>query len=80
MVESSLSTLKIEDLRFKIFILLIAILCPLSIGACKKAKVEAKPAVTLTAEQEQQFTYYWYAAKEALNKEKYGVLPHHQTQ
>lgn len=71
MVKSSLSTLKIEDLKFKIFILLIAILCPLSIGACKKAKVEAKPAVTLTAEQEQQFTYYWYAAKEALNKEKY---------
>lgn len=25
----------------------------------------------LTAEQEQQFTYYWYAAKEALSKEKY---------
>lgn len=58
-------------MNFRYYILLIAILCPLSIGACKKAKVEAKPAESLTAEQEQQFTYYWYAAKEALGKEKY---------
>ena len=54
-----------------VLVLLSFILCPLSAEACRKAKVETKPAVTLTAEQEQQFTYYWYAAKEALGKEKY---------
>ena len=57
----------------KTLYILIALLAIQPIGACKKAKVEAKakPAVTLTAEQEQQFTYYWYAAKEALTHEQY---------
>lgn len=53
------------------YIVFLALLITLPAGACKKAKVETKPAVTLTAEQEQQFTYYWYAAKDALSKEKY---------
>ena len=55
----------------KTLYILIALLAIQPIGACKKAKVETRSAVMLTAEQEQQFTYYWYAAKEALAHEKY---------
>ena len=55
----------------KTLYILIALLAIQPIGACKKAKVETRSAVTLTAEQKQQFTYYWYAAKEALAHEKY---------
>jgi len=36
------------------------------------AKKPAQPARTLSVEQTQQFTYYWYAAKQAIVEERYG--------
>ena len=33
--------------------------------------VSAKKVQPLSVEQEQQFTYYWYAAKQAINREEY---------
>lgn len=35
------------------------------------AKKSAKP-VAISTEQEQQFTYYWYAARHAINQERYS--------
>lgn len=32
---------------------------------------KAKPSAGLSVEQEQQFMYYWYAAKQAINREEY---------
>ena len=48
--------------------LLSFVLFPLSIQA---QKVQPQPA-TLTTEQEQQFTYYWYAARQAIDEERYA--------
>ena len=44
----------------------MSVLCALSVFA-KKA---TKP--TLSVEQEQQFKYYWYAAKQAIEQERYA--------
>ena len=33
---------------------------------------KSQPASTLSVEQEQQFTYYWYAAKQAIEHEQYS--------
>ena len=48
------------------FILLLALMMTLPMNAKK-----AKPSAGLSVEQEQQFTYYWYAAKQAINREEY---------
>ena len=53
-----------------IFALCSLLLVP-TISAKKHVKPQPKEAAPLTAEQEQQFTYYWYGAKEALAQEKY---------
>ena len=42
---------------------IIFVLCLLSIVLC--------PLRAITVEQEQQFTYYWYAAKQAITEERY---------
>lgn len=47
-------------------ILLLALMMTLPMHAKK-----AKPSAGLSVEQEQQFTYYWYAAKQAINREEY---------
>ena len=47
------------------FGLLSFVLCPLS------AKPKPHPKDTLTTERQQQFTYYWYAAKQAIQEERY---------
>ena len=49
-----------------ILILVLEVLLPVSLYARKGEKKEV-----LTTEQEQQFTYYWYAAREAIEKEDY---------
>ena len=55
-------------MRFKIYI--VCLLCVLmTLPASAKKKTAQQPA--LSAEQEQQFTYYWYAAKEAVMHEQY---------
>ena len=54
-------------MKSKSLILLVTLLLTMPLSA-KKPVVE--PAV-LSVEQEQQFTYYWYAAKHAIDKEKY---------
>ena len=48
------------------FILLLALMMPLPMNAKK-----AKPSAGLSVEQEQQFMYYWYTAKQAINREEY---------
>lgn len=54
-------------MRVKSFIVFLALLMALPLGA----KKQAKPA-SLTTEQEQQFEYYWYAAKQAISQERYA--------
>ena len=46
------------------------VLLPLSLPASAK-KVQPKEVATLSVEQEQQFSYYWYAAKQAIEQERY---------
>lgn len=55
-------------MKSKSLILLITLLLVMPLSA-KKPVVE--PAA-LSVEQEQQFTYYWYAAKHAIDKEQYA--------
>ncbi len=53
-------------MRCKIYIVFIALLATLTVSAKKP-----QPKVSLTTEQEQQFTYYWYAARQALEENNY---------
>ena len=54
-------------MRCKIYIVFIALLATLTVSAKKP-----QPKVSLTTEQEQQFTYYWYAARQALEENNYS--------
>ena len=49
-------------------ILFIALLITLPLSA---KKVQPKEVAALSVEQEQQFSYYWYAAKQAIEQERY---------
>ena len=50
----------------------IAILCALCLaGPVSAKKKQTKPA-PLTVEQRQQFTYYWYAARQAVTEERFA--------
>lgn len=51
----------------KTLYLLIVLLCSLSVGAKKKVTPQLLPV-----EQEQQFSYYWYAARNAIDQERYA--------
>ena len=51
----------------KTLYLLIAILCTLSVEAKKKVSPPSLPV-----EQRQQFTYYWYAARQAIEEQRYA--------
>ena len=53
-------------MRCKIYIVFIALLATLTVSAKKP-----QPKASLTTEQEQQFTYYWYAARQALEENDY---------
>ena len=53
-------------MRCKIYIVFIALLATLTVSAKKP-----QPKASLTTEQEQQFTYYWYAARQALEEDNY---------
>ena len=53
-------------MRCKIYIVFIALLATLTVSAKKP-----QPKASLTTEQEQQFTYYWYAARQALEENNY---------
>ncbi len=53
-------------MRCKIYIVFIALLATLTVYAKKP-----QPKASLTTEQEQQFTYYWYAARQALEENNY---------
>ena len=53
-------------MRCKIYIVFIALLATLTVSAKKP-----QPKASLTTEQEQQFTYYWYAARQALEEDDY---------
>ena len=50
------------------YIVFLALLLALPMSA---KKVQPKEVAPLSAEQEQQFMYYWYAAKEAIAEENY---------
>jgi tetratricopeptide (TPR) repeat protein len=52
----------------KTLYILLALLVVLPLHA---KKVQPKEVATLSVEQEQQFTYYWYAAKQAIEQERY---------
>ena len=52
----------------KTLYILLAILVALPLSA---KKVQPKEVATLSVEQEQQFSYYWYAAKQAIEQERY---------
>ena len=54
-------------MRCKIYIVFIALLATLTVSAKKP-----QPKASLTTEQEQQFTYYWYAARQALEENNYS--------
>ena len=61
-------TIKIKHINF--FALLLALWTVVLPLAAKKPKVpEVQP---LSIEQEQQFAYYWYAAKQAITEERYA--------
>ena len=49
-----------------IVIIVIAVLTVMPVGAKKRVSLPS-----LSVEQEQQFTYYWYAAKQAIEQERY---------
>ena len=51
----------------RIKFVIIALLFVLPLAAKKK-----QPVATIEPEREQQFSYYWYAAREAINNEQYG--------
>ena len=55
---------KIRMIRLIVFSLLSIVLCPIS------AKQPSKPSMSV--EQRQQFTYYWYAARQAITEERYA--------
>ena len=55
---------KTQWLRPIVFGLLSFVLCPLS--------AKPQPKATLSTEREQQFSYYWYAAKQAIQQERYA--------
>ena len=57
-------------MKFKIFIVLLT-LCSLFLVAGVSAKESQPQAVPLTVEQQQQFSYYWYGAKQAIEQERY---------
>lgn len=57
-------------IRRIVIYLLSIVLLPLSLPANAK-KVQPKEVATLPVEQEQQFSYYWYAAKQAIEQERY---------
>ena len=59
-----------RNIRY-IGVLILASLLFIPAYAQKKEKKEA-PKQTISVEQEQQFTYYWYAAKQAIVEERYG--------
>jgi len=50
-------------LRFKIYI---------ALSVCILYSVLCTPLRAITPEQEQQFTYYWYAARQAIEQERYA--------
>ena len=50
-------------------ILLVALLITLPLSA---KKVQPKEGAALSVEQEQQFSYYWFAAKQAIDQERYA--------
>ena len=54
-------------MKSKSLILLVTLLLTMPLSA----KKPLEQAAVLSVEQEQQFTYYWYAAKHAIDKEKY---------
>ncbi|MBO6307151.1 MAG: tetratricopeptide repeat protein [Paludibacteraceae bacterium] len=54
-----------RELR-NIVIIVIAVLTVMPVGAKKRVSLPS-----LSVEQEQQFTYYWYAAKQAIEQERY---------
>ena len=49
------------------YIVVIALLLPMMAVSAKKPQ----PKAALSTEQEQQFTYYWYAARHAIDQERY---------
>ena len=54
--------MKIEDLKIKNYIVL---------SVCALCSVFCAPLRALTTEQEQQFKYYWYAARQAIEEQDY---------
>ena len=50
-------------MRFKVYIALLV---------CTLYSVLCTPIHALTTEQEQQFTYYWYAARQAISEERFA--------
>lgn len=58
---------RIKTKRLLLIVFLSLFLAPYSPLLAKKAQAKAVPST----EQEQQFTYYWYAAKQAIEQEQY---------
>ena len=65
MVENKFRQLTIENGELRIFRYIVLSVCTLCSVLCT-------PAQALTVEQEQQFTYYWYAAKQAIEEQRYS--------
>jgi len=62
--------LEIENLRLRIYIALsVCVLCSVLCPPQLQAKKPVQPV--LSAEQRQQFMYYWYAAYKAIDEERY---------
>ena len=51
---------------------IVLILCAILIIPYAGAKKKSQEAAPLSVEQEQQFKYYWYAAKKAIEQERYA--------
>ena len=57
---------------YRLKVIVVFVLCSLFLVPSMSAKKpQPKPVVSLSTEQEQQFTYYWYAAKQAIVDERY---------
>ena len=57
---------------YRLKVIVVFVLCSLFLVPSMSAKKpQPKPVVPLSTEQEQQFTYYWYAAKQAIVDERY---------
>ena len=52
-------------------LIIVLVLVSLPMVAKKPAATPAQTPAALSVEREQQFTYYWYAAKQALQEERY---------